>query len=446
MFAVSAWGSLIQLGVSTPASIWPRIAGGLLGGVSLWLCLAALSRFLYNRRIGRSGLDFLRRCTIPSPPVEISRRAADDRRRRLQGFLNEFRQSRGIPIEFIEVPGELKVEQRRFPEDDASRFWHASRLHLQLRSDHYLLLERVTDALVCLQRAGRLNTEEFPISVRLERSSYARSRQSLPWRVVITAFKPTTLKELMLALDIQDWLGIGIDFVRPANSSSVQPQGRCAVGSDGLEGMVGGLVHDSRNETYGVTCRHVLSSECGSLYWPAAPVRPPDHDFTQESPDVAFIRLGSHCFTMNHARTTQVLPATQCDVDLASQRETKIRKSPDTDSVMGVVTFSNVSGFRLGDHFYRGPHFHITPDFHQQFGLTWPRSRRFSSQGDSGAWVMDTETRQWLGIVVGGFPSPNTMTVALCAEHVCNAFVRSQAVNISAVHANPNQLTAEVFE
>ena len=41
MFAVSAWGSLVQLDVSTPASIWPRIAGGLLGVIGLWLCLAA---------------------------------------------------------------------------------------------------------------------------------------------------------------------------------------------------------------------------------------------------------------------------------------------------------------------------------------------------------------------------------------------------------------------
>ncbi len=450
-----------QLDATATTGIWPKVIGGLFAVIVLWLFFVTLSRFLNERRIGHSGLEFLRRYTIPSPSIEISRSAANDRRRRLQGFLNEFPQSTGVPIEFLEVPPELEVAQRRFPEGDASRFWHASRLRLQLLSDHYLLLERVTDALVCLHRAERLDAEEFPLSVRLERIPNARTPQYFPWRVVITASNPTMLKELMLKLNTQYWLGIRIDFVRPAYSTTrkrdqepranppeptAQPQGRCTQGSDGLEGTVGGLVHDANDIPYGVTCRHVLSSGCASLYWPAAPVRPPQHEFTQESPDAAFIRLGSECFATTNTRRTRTLPATQVDVDFAAERETKVRKSPDTDGVVGVVLFSSVSGFKLGNHFYRGPHFEIAPAFYQKYGLTLPLSRRFSSQGDSGAWVVDAEARLWLGMVVGGFPSPNTLTVALSADHICDAFQRSQATNISAIHANTTQLTTEVFE
>jgi len=419
-----------------------KVVVSLLGLLVLWLSLIATTHLLYSQRTGGPGFSFLRERIIPAPSFEISRLAADDRRRRLQAFLNEFREGiDGVPIEFIDVPRELKVESRRFGQDDSSRFWHASRLFLQLQSDHYLLLERVTDSLVCLQRDGRLKSDDFPISVRLEKKLNWRSQKLLPWRVVIVTTKPRALKELILALDIGNWLGIEIAFLRPArrlfrrygrNSQGdppgavIQPQGRCMLGSDGLEGTVGGVVHDVHNQVYGVTCRHVLSSDCGSLYWPDRPVRPPTHEFTLEVPDVALIGMGSSCFARNNGSRVPATPATQTDIDLAADHESRIHKSPGSDGVRGIVLFSNVSGFKLGNHFYRGPHFQITPAFYRKWGIVWPRSGRFSAKGDSGAWVVNSETRQWLGMIVGGFASPNRLSVALSASHICDAFARSQ--------------------
>lgn len=442
-------------------SLWPTLAIGLVGLLVLWLCLVAITRFLHSLRIGLSGLDFLQGRSIRRPSLEISRRAADDRRRRLQGFLNEFPEGTGVPIEFIDVPGGLEVERRRFEQENASRFWHASRLRLQLRSDQYLLLERVTDALVCMQRGGRLKEDDFPISIRLKRTRDWLSRKSFPWRIVVTTVKPRILKKLILELGIGDWLGIGIEFVKPAQSFArgrtrnsgagpqppiVQAQGRCTLGSDGLEGIVGGVVHDVHNHAFGVTCRHVLSSECGSLYWPGRPVRPPENEFTLETPDVAFIELGSSCFAGNNGSKVQAMPATQSDIDLAAARELRVQKSPDTDGVSGVVLFSNVSGFKLGRHFYRGPHFQITPAFYRKFWLTWPRLGRFSSKGDSGAWVIEGETRRWLGMVVGGFAPPNTLSVAISAEYICDAFRRFQVTANPTVANNLTPIAAEVFQ
>jgi hypothetical protein len=447
--------------ISTTSSHWPTVLIGLVGFLLLWLCIVAITHFLQSLRIGLSGLEFLGGRSIPPPSLGISRDAANDRRRRLEGFLNEFRESAGVPIEFIDVPGELHVERRRFEQDDASRFWHASRLRLQLRSDHYLLLERVTDALVCMQKDGRLKENDFPISLRLKRTPDWLARKSLPWRVVVTTVKPRMLKKLILELGISDWLGIGIEFVKPARSFArgrarnsgegpqqpiVQAQGRCIQGSDGLEGIVGGVVHDVHNHAFGVTCRHVLSSDCGSLYWPARPVRPPENEFTLEIPDVAFIELNSPCFANNNGSKVQAMPSTQTDIDLAAARESRVHKSPDSDGASGVVLFSNVSGFKLGNHFYRGPHFQITPAFYRRFGLTWPRFGRFSSKGDSGAWVIDAETQQWLGMVVGGFAPPNTLSVAISAEHICDAFTRLQVTANPTVANNSTSITAEVFQ
>jgi hypothetical protein len=141
-----------------------------------------------------------------------------------------------------------------------------------------------------------------------------------------------------------------------------------------------------------------------------------------------------------------VVPATQVDIDLTAERETKVLKFSDSDGVTGMVLFSYVSGFRLGHHFYRGPHFQITPAFYRKFWLTWPLSGRFSSKGDSGAWVVDTETRQWLGMVIGGFPLPNTLTVALSAEHICDAFGRSQLPGASSSLASATAVAADVFQ
>jgi hypothetical protein len=435
-----------------------EVLGFFIGVCVLWLCAVALSSVLHDLRIGRPTVGLARRYRIPSPPKRHSVQVSDDRRNNLQRFLAEFSEIPGVPVEFIEVPPGLEINSGDFPKDETTQFWRAARLHLQLDNDQRLLLERVTDALICLYRANRITSEDFPESVRLERIPRAQARESFPWRVLITTANPAFLKNALSKRDVQDWLGIGIDFVTPSGlrkrhsepgvipPEGFVPQGRCIRGSDGLEGTVGGIIHDQMDNSYGVTCRHVLSSGCFSLFWHGERVKPLQHEFTQESPDAAFISLGSPCFAQIDARTTSVFQATQSDLDLAVERESKVRKAPDADGIAGVVVFAHVSGFKLGKHFYRGPHFQITPNFRTKFWITWPLSRRFSKAGDSGAWVIDPDTRRWLGMIVGGLSWPNTVSVALCSEYVCDAFQRMLAANPTRKGSGLRDLDIRAYE
>jgi hypothetical protein len=167
---------------------------------------------------------------------------------------------------------------------------------------------------------------------------------------------------------MRDWLAIGLDLIslknRPTDVASqnppeqappplaAAPAGRCISGSDGMEGTVGGVFHHSVSPI-GVTCRHVLSSECGSLYWPGPPIRLPQQEFTADCPDAAFIRMGAPCFAQDGHRELNVVPATQADIELAVERRAKIQKNR-AGARKGIILFAAVSGFRLGIIFTEG--------------------------------------------------------------------------------------------
>jgi len=215
---------------------------------------------------------------------------AESRRSTLSTFLSETGDSRRPTFEFVEVPpGFPSFERRSFGEDDDAVHWHASRLEMQLASTPMLLAERVTDGLVCLIRSGQLSRSAVPTCVRLVPRRYAR-RRALPWRVVMTTAEPEALAPWFTA-ERAAWFGIGIDLVKPRATTTsrtgtstapppaspappaAMPQGKCTQGDDGLDGEVGGVMETSSNGSYGVTCRHVLSSRCGSIYGPSRFVR-----------------------------------------------------------------------------------------------------------------------------------------------------------------------------
>ena len=92
----------------------------------------------------------------------------------------------------------------------------------------------------------------------------------------------------------------------------------------------------------------------------------------------------------------------------------------------GVVRFAKVQGVKLGRYFYRGYHFELTPYFTSRFGIYFPLSRSFSVPGDSGSWVLTVGSREWMGIVIGGFDPPNNnMTMALASDYVLEACKRA---------------------
>jgi hypothetical protein len=422
---------------AVPAWVWAAAA--------VWAVAAAVSEWLHARRVGAPFLGLGRGYTFPAPDIGLSRLAAQARRVRLTEFLQRFDNTGGVPLEFLEVPPGGEGGGRERYSDDETQYWRAARLRMQLRSDHLLLLERVTDALVHFQREGRLSAEDFPVSIRLERIP-VRLREILPWRVVLTTANPRGVLAQLADPALQGWFGIALRVHRPrgqrpggtpeqgptaegsaAGGPSRPPRtltaahGRCVAGSDGLEGTVGGTIGEPGGEFYGVTCAHVLSSACIDRRWP---LHPPDREFTQERPDVALIRLHQPCFVAKNG--APALDAAQADIELAVARGSKVGKLPPLDKVHGLVITAAASGFKLGPFFYRGPHFHVTPYFVRQFGIVWPRDKRFSKEGNSGCWIFDEETQQWLGMVIGGFEPPNTLSVGISSEFIRDAFARSR--------------------
>jgi hypothetical protein len=434
-----------------------RFAFGTIVTVAVWVALFLISRFLQRRHFGRWPVRY----KIDQPPFALSIEACVERRRAVEAHLRQYSREDGIALEFIErPPGSRDVVLRELRNEDPARFWLISRLRMQLENDQYLLLERVTDALVCLERLGRITPEQFPYLIRLEKSSAGKAENTFPWRVVVACDEPDKVFVHFDNSEMREWLGVGVDFVsrratrkqtpdeRPPESNpptAAEAFGRCSVGNDGLEGTVGGAI-EKGGKVYGVTCRHVLSSRCGSIEWPTPPVRPVSKEFTYDCPDVAFIRLDSGCFDEpGHSRSEIAIPGTQSDLEEAVVRQTRLRKWPQRDTMDGVVVTAVASGFKLGKHFYRGPHFEMTPYFVSRFGISFPVFRRFSKGGDSGSWILEQTSQKWFGMIVGGYEPPVTCSVAISAEYINDAFSRYQMAHGAASSPTQAPCTSKAF-
>jgi hypothetical protein len=412
----------------------------LLFGV-VWVVAAYVSRLLYDRFV----VGVRRRYHLLPESRFAASQAAEDRRRSLSIYLERASRDFAEVQEFLEVPPDLAetLSLRFLGRERVDAAWHVTRLQLQLNDHKLLLLERVTDALVCHHRAGSISDDEFPVRVYLEPNT--RSARQFPWRAVVVSEGPDSIFAALHS--ITEWLGIGVEIVKPAITKNTEkrnrpdtspppaitalPTGRCFGDPDALEGTVGGMITDGASGALGVTCRHVLSAHCGSLDSRCNPAFPPMYgtEFTQETPDVAFIRLESGCFTSPTAPSFPVSPADQRGIELAADRYIAVRKSPKHDSRSGVIRVAEMSGFKLGDHFYRGIHFAIVPHFVRRFGIIWSLWRSFSKAGDSGSWITLDEA-SWMGMVVGAFEEP-VMTIALSAAHIRASFERLCAASSS---------------
>jgi hypothetical protein len=411
------------------------------GMVTLWGILSLASRVLHRRRLGHWPIRF----RIAPPDASFSVEASQNRRNSLLNHLRRYSEGAGVSLEFIETPpGFESIPLREYGQRDTARFWLASRLEIQLEKQETLLLERVTDAFVCLERLQRITREDFPYLIRLERLPARRRQELFPWKVVVSCDAPNRLFPHFSDPETRNWLGIGIDFTSRNRQSMKRPekkppeatptaavaQGRCTIGTDGKEGSVGGMVGDGE-EIFGITARHVLSSSCQSIAQPTSDL--PMEEFTEDSPDVAFIRLESGCFDEIIGRESVEITrfASQDDLELAVRKETKYRKMPMRDELDGIVVTASSSGFKLGTHFYRGPHFQMTPTFVERMGIIFPINKKFSKPGDSGAWVFDFQTGQWIGMIVGGYEPPVICSVGISAEFIFRMYSHYQATRTS---------------
>ncbi|MEO6679087.1 MAG: hypothetical protein ABIO21_17155, partial [Pseudomonas sp.] len=239
-----------------PESINPVYVLALTSIVLLYLIAFFGSRFWLTakRRAKR-----VRKVLIPPQPSSIAYRAADERRSKILAVLAEFENSDYPKTEFIEVPPEISTSLRDDRpetnlEEDINSYWWRARLRMQLSETHYLLTERVTDLIVAMFRAGKIKKDQYPSLIFVERLEGHAHDDLFPWQVVIETRFPEAITNWVQLPQVRNWVGIGIQLSVPGGGASSRggrsdqvdlsklfPQGKCTVGSDGLEGTVGGV-------------------------------------------------------------------------------------------------------------------------------------------------------------------------------------------------------------
>ncbi len=359
-----------------------------------------LGRLLSRRQIDRHLTVF----ALPSPEEAISRIRAQERRKVIQELSRPSETWRSrflISYEFLEQPPEsLKTNINEFSIESADAIAQAVRLDWQIKSDELLLAERVVDAIITLRRtlltqedwgdeplfSGEFET--YP-TVKLIYEQHLEEFGLFPWTVLIeTQFASFYSRRLR---NFGDWLGIGIRFGRP---SRAHMYGKCKMGS-GSKGKVGGILQGSTG-SYGMTCAHVLSAECGSV---VCTLNPSSGD---DQPDAALINTASGCFsTPSHPKLC--IAASEADVRKALIDKEPVRKGQSSNK-HGYLS-CRVHEIPIDGKSFRFPHVQIVPPTIPLLGrFSSALVSAFSQEGDSGTWVFNDETSHWLGMVVAGDP------------------------------------------
>ena len=190
---------------------------------------------------------------------------------------------------------------------------------------------------------------------------------------------------------MSDYLGIAVAFGPPRK---VRLYGACQVGL-GSEGVAGGCIKTDKG-LYQVTCSHVLSQNCASLVVRSNVVS------DGHEPDAALISHGNPCFRCPPYRINCIC-ATESDIQKQIQnRFSVIKRHPDCNKHEGLIR-NRAHSFDIDGVFHRFPHLEIIPKLEKIGPIILPVwDRAFSKPGDSGAWVMDSASDLWFGMVVGG--------------------------------------------
>jgi len=102
---------------------------------TVWALLLLASQLLYRLSLGLRPLP-LPWLTLPPSTFERAKRAASDRRRKIEAVLREYDIIQGPTTEFLEVPpGFPDVPLRRFEQKGASAAFHSAHLRWQLKNE-----------------------------------------------------------------------------------------------------------------------------------------------------------------------------------------------------------------------------------------------------------------------------------------------------------------------
>src|SRR5688572_12122466 len=390
--------------------------------VSIALTIGALwALFLRRVPLSRAAPTPKTKRRIPDPARV--REIVAERRARIRQALAEVGPTGVVQEEFVELPPQQEPFPRhRFGENRVAAAYHTAILNWQLADDRYVLLERVIDAMVSLQRQqpGATPPADLLFSARLCPTDW-RQRNAPPPRVVIEAARPPQFEKYLDGL--RDCLGVELQPLL-----ETKPLGACTEGTGGSTGQLSGVLRDpGPNGTgYGLVCHHVLSDSCGSLEWPDPPNRPEHGQYGDDRPDAALVSLGNPCFCAKEMAEVPIVCAQSADVDRFSAAGLPVVKWPALGGRRGTIG-GLLSAFPYNGRQVRGPHLFILAEFHRRVGITLPLlDTAFSKPGHSGAWVTDQDRTLWFGMVVQGAPAPSARTFALLASFLLDFLARAR--------------------
>jgi hypothetical protein len=272
-------------------------------------------------------------------------------------------------------------------------------LQWELGDERRLLAGRAADVVEALVNdaaleSGRsvaaiLEQTQPVVTVRpLSRLLRAAQPELYSWRVVIQTTDPPFFQRRMAGL--AKWLGIGLDVARGA---PVEPQAGCRR-TDGQVGTVSGAQSRSDGRVYGITCAHVLSPECECAAWSQ------NSGASLSGADAALL-TSSDCFRFPGPDARLFEPESHTDWDrLIAEETTVVRLGGGPGNRRGVV-LSEAPSFKNGEALCRFPSLAIRPRKFRYGPVPWPLVRRaFSRSGDSGSWIVESNSNRWVGIVV----------------------------------------------
>jgi len=390
--------------------------------VAVWVALALMSRLSYRRALGPSRTGFVHGASaLPYVGRDKALQIASERRMSLLRFLGDTGITGVVRTEFLESPSTLKeTEGRSFDDNRAAAAAHTAHLYWQLHDDRLLLMERLMDGIVSLQRSEP-KADDLQVTAILAPVRSKIDGNTYPWRAVLHTANPGRIYEYLQS--IREWIGIGVDLLPPIGS---RPLGHCI--GDGSEGQVGGVLRTSSlmDVEYGLTCHHVLADQCGSLHWPTPPNRPQYSEYENGAIDAALISTQSSCFVDPSAARLRISCATAADRERFIGAKVTVNKSPRLGGRTGTILhLADAIPGRDGQQI-RAPHLLVIPHFAKRFGITWPLTHRaFSVEGQSGAWVTDEQDSLWFGMIAQGADPPVLISYALEAGFLLDAISRA---------------------
>jgi hypothetical protein len=420
--------------------LWTLFLNGIWPTITI-LALIVIAYFLYITYLNFFDPDYIfyryiyigaRTILFKNMPRVLAERQAADRRNKIiqSGILLTIGDNVPEQIslkEFLEAPPLLENDVATTLESEEA-IGHEVRIAWQLDSIERLLTERLVDTIVYFHRKSLLPEPKVPV-IRCLKKNNLRN-QYLNWCIVIETQFPDKYIELLSPY--KDWLAVNIEFLDLNRVSRSLPVthgslGKCISNPGGNLGTLGGLLkNESSGLIYGMTCNHVLSSECKCRMKENVPNNYMLNLNPKQIPDAALIDDTCCCFKKSKDLYIEniTICAQESDIDDCIAKKTPIKKIyPSRDvKTKGFVKYT-MATYELNGVTKRFPCLNVRPQIWIFAGIIFPLfDRKLSRPGDSGSWLIIEEKNdnggknKWIGMIAGGDPNSREVYVLEAAS------------------------------